>query len=197
MSQEIEIEFKNLLTKEEFNRLKAHLQFSDSDFFKQVNYYFDTEDFLLKRHGSALRIRETASGSELTLKEPAGEGLLETTQPLNIGEKKTMLLMGVLPDGPVKEQLRKRKFPFERIMCFGSLTTERAEKKYRSGLVVLDFSSYLNQHDYEIEYETEDFKTGQKIFHELLQKENIPLRKTANKIARFYEAKLKQTDENK
>lgn len=192
MAQEIEIEFKNLLTKEEFLRLQKRLRIKETDFFKQVNHYFDTEEFLLKSHGSALRVREKKGKTELTLKEPAGEGLLETTQKLNNEEKETMLKMGTLPEGPVKEQLLKYKFPLQNLTCFGTLTTERAEKPYRGGTVVLDYSSYLNKHDYEIEFETKDGKTGQKIFQELLQAENIPIRKTANKIRRFYEEKMRQ-----
>ncbi|MFS8631375.1 MAG: CYTH domain-containing protein, partial [Bacillales bacterium] len=147
---------------------------------------------LLKSRGSALRVREKDGKFELTLKEPAGEGLLETTQILNKKEKETMLIGGTLPEGPVKEQLIKQQFPLEKLSCFGTLATERAEKPYRGGTVVLDYSSYLNKHDYEIEFETKDGKTGQKIFQELLQAENIPIRKTANKIRRFYEEKMRQ-----
>ena len=58
MSQSIEIEFKNLLSIEEFNRMITYFQLSDDDFFRQINHYFDTKDFALKNLGCALRIRE-------------------------------------------------------------------------------------------------------------------------------------------
>lgn len=54
MTQEIEIEFKNIVTEEEFNTLCK--SFSIEVFTKQVNHYFETPDFSLKA-GSALRIR--------------------------------------------------------------------------------------------------------------------------------------------
>ncbi len=58
MTQEIEIEFKNLLTKSEFLKLSEALCMKEHDFKQQVNHYFDTKDFSLKQKKSALRIRE-------------------------------------------------------------------------------------------------------------------------------------------
>ena len=49
MSQNIEIEFKNMLTKEEFIQKKSDFQVKSSDFVKQENDYFDTLDFALKK----------------------------------------------------------------------------------------------------------------------------------------------------
>lgn len=194
MSQEIEIEFKNLLTLEEFTRLKKRLQINDNDFFRQENHYFDTENFHLRNLGCALRIREKTDKDELTLKEPAKEGLLETTQLLSRRDKEIMFSQGQLPEGSVKEQLKMLNIPLDEIKYFGSLTTERAESNYKGGIVVLDYSTYLNQHDYELEYEVKDINIGHLVFTDLLKDELIPIRKTANKIHRFYEAKNRLTD---
>ena len=49
MTQEIEIEFKNLLTKSEFLKLSEALCMKEHDFKQQVNHYFDTKDFSLKQ----------------------------------------------------------------------------------------------------------------------------------------------------
>ncbi len=49
MTQEIEIEFKNLLTKSEFLKLSEALCMKKHDFKQQVNHYFDTKDFSLKQ----------------------------------------------------------------------------------------------------------------------------------------------------
>ncbi len=49
MTQEIEIEFKNLLTKSEFLKLGEALCMKEHDFKQQVNHYFDTKDFSLKQ----------------------------------------------------------------------------------------------------------------------------------------------------
>lgn len=48
MSQEIEIEFKNMLTKQEFKNIAA-LQLTEKDFTDQKNHYFDTDSFALKQ----------------------------------------------------------------------------------------------------------------------------------------------------
>lgn len=195
MSQEIEIEFKNLLTKEEFLHLKEFLVLDDAMFKKQENHYFDTTGFSLKDMGCALRIRVKQENFELTLKEPLSEGLLETSQILTPEEAHIVLQGGTMVEGPVLNQLKQLNIPIEEIQYFGSLTTERAEKEYKGGLIVLDYSYYLNQFDYELEYEVKDSKIGKNIFDELLSQLQIPVRKTDNKIRRFYNAKFKHMNE--
>lgn len=191
VSQEIEIEFKNMLTKEEFTLLKDYLNLSESMFHTQENHYFDTSNFYLKELGCALRIRMKNNKYEVTLKEPLETGLLETNQQLNTKDAEKMMQHGIIIEGPVKDQLSRLNIPLDKLEYFGSLTTSRAEKKYDGGLIVLDHSSYLNKEDYELEYEVEDFETGQKRFHHLLKKLNIPIRKSDNKIQRFYHAKYR------
>ena len=58
MKQEIEIEFKNIITQEEFKQLLYTFSIKDEDFITQENHYFDTETFSLKNNGCALRIRK-------------------------------------------------------------------------------------------------------------------------------------------
>ncbi|MBC3697800.1 CYTH domain-containing protein, partial [Bacillus pumilus] len=82
MAQEIEIELKQLLMKEEFEQLKQHFQLKDSDFHTQTNYYFDTPQFDIKSQFAALRMREKNGQWVLTLKEPHEIGLLETHQTI-------------------------------------------------------------------------------------------------------------------
>lgn len=192
MSQNIEIEFKNLLTETEFTLLKNYLNIDDSCFVKQVNHYIDTEHFALKEKGCALRIREKNGDYELTLKQPHSIGLLETNQKLSHDEAKGLLENRCLIDGPVKNCLNQLHISIEELSYFGSLTTERAETKFEGGLVVLDFSTYLNQFDYEVEYEVNDYQLGKEIFAKLLSDLNIPIRQTENKVRRFYNAKKRQ-----
>src|SRR5699024_6280641 len=85
MGQEIEIEYKNLLTKQEFNHLLHHFSFPQPGK-KQTNYYFETKNFTLKENRSALRIREKDGNYQLTLKEPHVNGLLETHDMLTESE---------------------------------------------------------------------------------------------------------------
>lgn len=192
MSQNIEIEFKNLLTEHEFTLLKKYLNIDDSDFVKQINHYIDTEHFALKEKGCALRIREKEGHYELTLKQPHPEGLLETNQNLSSDEAMGLLENRAFVDGPVINSLKELHIPIKDLFYFGSLTTERAEKEFEGGLIMLDFSSYLNHFDYEVEYEVRDFQLGKEIFAKLLSELNIPFRETENKVRRFYNVKKRQ-----
>lgn len=191
LSQNIEIEFKNLLTETEFTLLKDYLNMDESHFSKQENHYFDTEQFALKELGCALRVREKNGQFELTLKEPHPEGILETNQSISSKEVQAMLENQLFIDGPVKDKIKQFHIPLGEITYFGSLTTKRAEKEYEGGLIVLDYSTYLNHFDYEVEYEVTDFHLGKEVFERLLTQLNIPIRKTENKIRRFYLARCK------
>jgi uncharacterized protein YjbK len=190
MSETIEIEFKNLLTKVEYENLLKTFNVKEKDIVMQSNHYFDTPEFALKNLGSALRIREKKNNFELTLKQPAAVGLLETTQLLSAKEFKAAIQQQIFPKGIVQERIEQLKIAFNKIVYFGSLTTKRAEYPYKEGLLVLDHSFYLNKEDYEIEFEVEDFQSGQLVFQGLLKQYEIPIRKTQNKIARFYQQKL-------
>jgi uncharacterized protein YjbK len=190
MSETIEIEFKNLLTKVEYDNLLKTFNVKEKDIVMQSNHYFDTPEFALKNLGSALRIRERKNNYELTLKQPAAVGLLETTQLLSANEFKAAIQQRIFPKGIVQERIEQLKIAFNNIVYFGSLTTKRAEFPYKEGLLVLDHSFYLNKEDYEIEYEVEDFQSGQLVFQGLLKQYEIPIRQTQNKIARFYQQKL-------
>jgi uncharacterized protein YjbK len=193
LNQHLEIEYKNLLTKKEYGTLKNFFKVEDKQIKKQVNHYFDTASFSLKNLHCALRIREKGNHYEMTLKQPAKIGLLETNQVLQKHEADQALSENKLPDGPIKHELEIMKVPIAEIEYFGSLTTNRVELMYKEGLIVLDFSQYLNAYDYEIEYEVTDSEKGKQIFFELLTGLNIPLRKTENKVQRFYKQKYQQT----
>jgi len=192
MNQEIEIEFKNMITKEEFHTLCEHFSIAKSDFVLQENHYFDSEDFALKNKGCALRIRKKKANYEMTLKQPAQEGLLETNEKVSEDEAKAIIETSRIPDGAIATILREElHINPDSVNYFGTLITSRAETDYKGGLLVIDHSMYLNTEDYELEYEVSDFLSGQKLFKELLKTLNIPERKTDNKIKRFYTAKYK------
>ncbi|PFG07028.1 CYTH domain-containing protein [Bacillus sp. es.034] len=192
MAQEIEIEFKNLVTEEEFTRLTSHFHINEEDFISQDNHYFDTPDYQLKEKQSALRIREKNGTYTLTLKTPLKEDLLETNQPLSINQSESLIKEGIFPKGEVRDVLKSLSIPYESLQHFGTLSTSRAEIPYRGGLLVFDQSSYLQKEDYELEYEVKERTSGKAIFLELLKHHQIPLRQTDNKIKRFYLEKLKQ-----
>ncbi|NRD78444.1 CYTH domain-containing protein [Bacillus sp. BRMEA1] len=193
MPQNIEIEFKNMLTKTEYQTLLIAFKIKAEQFFTQENHYFDTPDFALKNMGSALRIRKKQKGFEMTLKQPVEIGLLETNQPLNAAEAEQMLQAGTLPAGEIKAKIDAISGDFSTLEYFGSLKTNRVEIAYQEGLLVLDHSLYLNTEDFEMEYEVQNYQKGKSIFDEILKLYQIPERKTKNKIQRFYETKYSQS----
>ncbi len=194
MAQHLEIEFKNMLTEQEFKALQTYFSLNENAFFSQKNYYFDTPAFMLRDLHSALRIREKNNRFELTLKEQKIQGQLETTQPLAKEEARQMIETGELPEGPVQNRLNELGVT-DNIEYFGALETHRCEIEYRGGLLVLDRSYYLKKVDFEVEYEVDDINKGEKVFLELLNELNIPRRKSQNKIARFYQEKKRSLDQ--
>ncbi|MEZ7794260.1 CYTH domain-containing protein [Niallia circulans] len=191
-NQNIEIEFKNMLTKEEYELLLTHFQVSEEDLFEQENHYFDTSNFALKANHSALRIRKKEAEYELTLKQPHPDGLLETNKILSKTESDDIFSTGRISDEQISSLLRNMNIDPTSIIYFGSLRTIRAEKKIGNGLLVLDHSFYLKKEDYELEYEVSNREEGKIYFQELLATLKIPVRKTKNKVRRFYEEKYNQ-----
>lgn len=191
MPQELEIEFKNMLTKDEFFKLADYFNLKQDDFREQTNYYFDTEDFLLKQLRAGLRIRKKGSSFECTLKEPfTGIGLMETTDRLTASEADSFLKgEGPLAASEVNQRLEALKINIKDLNNIGTLITKRAEIKYEGGLLVLDHSNYGRTEDYELEYEVSNEEKGKATFLEFLASHSIPIRPAEKKIARLMNAK--------
>ncbi|MFV8827413.1 CYTH domain-containing protein [Alkalihalobacterium sp. APHAB7] len=189
MTREIEIEAKNLLTKDELYRLQHYLSIEDNQFVTQTNHYFETSNFDLKEKKSALRIREKNGQYVITLKQPNEVGLMETNQIVSKEEAEQMIETGKLPDGEVKVDVKALSVPLNQFTCLGSLTTSRAEVTYKNQLVVLDISQYFDIVDYELEIEGTSIEEVNSLFEDILQQHNIPKRPTMNKIVRFFERK--------
>ncbi|SDX44917.1 MULTISPECIES: CYTH domain-containing protein [Salimicrobium] len=189
MSQEIEIEFKNLLTEEEYKRMLEELPFDPDEFFGQTNYYFETGKLLLKQHGAALRIRQKGSGWTMTLKEPHPEGLLETHDEIDEYEANLWIRNEGHAQPNITKRLNNLGIDISDLYYLGSLSTRRREISYQKTTVTLDYSRYFQTHDYELEIEADSREQGVRVFQELLSKFSIPQRETKNKIQRFYEAR--------
>ncbi|MBB4075154.1 uncharacterized protein YjbK [Anoxybacillus voinovskiensis] len=195
MRQEVEIEFKNMLTKDEFLRMKQAFHIDDDAFSYQENHYFDTPTFSLKEKGAALRIRMKQHTYTLTLKQTIEEGLLETHEPLTTEEAEMLLKGASAFPSEMAALLQSLGVVSNTIRYFGTLATYRAELPYEGGLLVLDHSLYLQTEDYEIEYEATDRVRGKAIFEQLLTTMNIPIRPTKNKIKRFYAKKYEAEEQ--
>lgn len=191
LEQELEIEFKNMVTLEEYQELlqSEFLKQVSPEKFTQTNYYFDTKHSDLKKQGSALRIRISSSLMELTLKSPSDGYLMETNISLDkettssILDKKELSLSA---DIFSNEHVDLQDIPENAIFhLFNSMTTERYEKGEDIHLLVLDKTTYpIGKVDYELEVESKDGKKGKEFFESFLEKHSIPSRPAQPKIAR-------------
>ncbi|MCA1011349.1 CYTH domain-containing protein [Halobacillus halophilus] len=189
MSQEIEIEYKNLLTKDEYDRVHQLYPFESVEFMEQTNYYFESDDLKLRSLGAALRIRKKNDQWTLTLKQPHPEGLLETHDSLSEHEADLWIQNRMVEKPNVGKQLDELGVSLDDLKFLGSLTTRRKEIEYKDTLLVLDHSLYYDQEDFELELEAKSKEQGKNVFSQILNQCNIPERETDNKIKRFYKAR--------
>lgn len=189
MTKELEIEFKNMLTKEEYSKLLAEQKTAP---ISQTNHYFDTADFQLRDQKAALRLRSIGSRFECTLKTPAASGNYETTDSLDEQQASAILDSERFDAPEVSAELERLGVSPSELVLIGSLTTHRVEAAYEDGLLMLDHSEYLGVEDYELEYEVTDEAAGKRSFLSLLEEKRIPLRPADKKIARFMKAASKR-----
>ena len=180
----LEIEYKTLLDKEEYQSLLP--LFADTELVVQTNHYIDTPDQLIRKEKMALRVRTFTDQAELTLKVPETVGHFEYNQALSPEETKEILQQQQFPDGEIKNLLESKGIPVEQLAVWGSLTTERFEKETAAGLVALDHSLYLDTEDYELEIEVETAEQEEN-FHQFIKEHGIVYKAAKNKITRLAE----------
>lgn len=188
MAQEIEIEYKNLLNKREFDHILHSLPFP-KEVQTQRNHYFETADFSLKKNGCALRIREKNDNFTLTLKEPHETGLLETHDALTKQEAYNWMNGKFTAKEHTSKQLADKGLLLDELIYLGSLVTKRRELNIDNVLLVLDYSEYNKISDYELEIEALSEESGRETMRDLLERFGITKRQTPNKIQRFYESR--------
>lgn len=190
MTEMLEIEFKTLLTKEDYTRLLAHYQLTSESFHTQTNIYYDTPDLQLKQKNCGLRIRLLDDYAEYTIKTPAVEGKLETTDTYTTLEATEIIKSCVLPrTGAVFQKLQELAVDSKQLIQIGELTTKRAEFPINEGLLAIDESWGERLHDYELELEVTDAATGKTAFEQFLKHKAISYLPAKNKIQRMFEAK--------
>ncbi|MDR1781526.1 MAG: CYTH domain-containing protein [Bacilli bacterium] len=151
MSNDIEIETKQLLNKEQYLIIKKEILNHKHTKINQVNYYFETDDYYFKNNNQALRIRVYDDKYEICLKTRANIINYESNYLISKDEfesikKDTSLFSKYFNDIP------------RNIKLLGSLNTIRIEYKINKGLICLDYSTYFNKEDYEIEFEANNLK---------------------------------------
>ena len=179
----LEIEFKCLISKDEYESLLNEFKISDSDIKEQTNYYFDTKDLELRAKHIMCRIRQKKNQYKITVKtKDENNDNIENHYFLTEDEGKRMILEGM--DG-------KYANTSSYLYNVASLKTERVSFPYEGGKLLFDKSSYGTKVDYEIEYEVTNKKKGEAIFNELLASHNIKHQETISKSQRcFKEAGL-------
>ncbi|MFC0362664.1 CYTH domain-containing protein [Enterococcus canintestini] len=186
MSQSTEIEFKTMVSARDFKRIMTYYHVTAENITQQTNCYFDTPDKKLKKANAGLRIRLLPEYAEVTLKTPQKEGLLETTERLTPTEAQNYVKLQQVPkDGPVEKKLATLDVAITQLHIISQLTTKRAEFPINAGLLALDESFYgKSGHDFELELEVKDIKTGKAAFDQLLEELNLPYLPAENKISR-------------
>ena len=104
MSKELEIEFKTLLTKEEYISLCE--RFKDCKRNLQINYYFDTSRFTLKASDVGLRVRMLDKDKYvITLKKKKGYALQEFNETITKNTFDEFLKTGIIPVEEIKKEV--------------------------------------------------------------------------------------------
>lgn len=189
--ESLEIEFKTLLTKEEFEHLVYTFPTAKKEI--QTNIYFDTPDRQIKDQHSAFRLRMFEHTGEWTLKVKTKEGNIEHTFPLTkaqhalIAENKVSPLT-LLPE-EMKKELVYRNICLNQLQILAELTTERWEEKLSNeAVIMIDHSFYHGKEDYELEMEVTDEIKGKSYFDAFLDHFHLPYRPSIPKIARASQA---------
>jgi|GEM_PF-5724718 len=193
--QNLELEAKSMLTKEQYERMMFLLGLKKEDAKEQINSFFDNEGWQLNEQNITLRSRSKKGIEELTVKEDSGEGRLETNhRPFTLEEKHVLLAVGIVPDGNVKAALARLNVPGPYLFQ-GAQTTWRIEIPYKGCKLALDYTEYLGRHDYEIEMERDDGQADQqKVLADLLLGAGIPYQHGLGKRKRFFMVKKSQAE---
>ncbi|WP_423363864.1 CYTH domain-containing protein [Mycoplasma sp. P36-A1] len=179
--ENVEIEYKMLLTKEQYNLIKEDIK-SKAEKIEQTNIYFDTKDRQLAAKKQALRIRiAMPKGYELTLKEKREKDQLEHNFDISSDDYNLILAH---PDEGISEYLPNLS---KGIIVLGQLKNTRLEWHTEQGTFALDHSKYNGIEDYEIEFEAKDYES-ENVLVSLLETYNIQYKANhKNKIQRFSE----------
>lgn len=177
MNKNKEIEFKTFISKETYEALVEEFNLSNN-IFPQTNHYFDTEDTKLIEDQTVLRIRQKGNNFKLTKKTRSKIGADETHIFITKEQALEMLNNGF--DASIIG------IPYQ-VKKVAELTTYRASCPYKDGTIFFDRSEYYGNTDYEIEYEVDDIRQGQKDFKEFLKYYNIEYKESIRKSKRAFD----------
>lgn len=176
MKLHLEIEFKTMLTEEEFLSLYKTMGFSEGRL--QINSYFDTlNHFFFKKH-MMLRIRAIDNVFIFTMKTPSSLGVLENEFKLdsfNINDAKVQKILD--PYGLKSDDLE----------LTAQSKTIRHEIADDYGTWCLDLSEFALGKDFELEYELHEgvnYELAQQHYFDKINEYNINYKEAKPKYIR-------------
>lgn len=172
MNSNIEIEAKVLLTEEQYESIVNYLGLEKYRRLKQINYYIDSKEQILKQNDLALRIREK-DDFELTLKAPMSEGLLEKNQIISWKDYEKYEQKGIFPNGEIKNFLETLGFNVNELIILAKLETDRIDYKIEDATLSLDRNEYNGHIDFELEMEAPSMKHAEKLINKVLKEVGI------------------------
>lgn len=163
MKENIELEYKILVTKEQFDELLKN--FPSLTFIEQSNTYYDTLDNQIQTRRGSMRIRKKGNCT-FTLKMPSVHGLMEYECPVED------VSLASLQKEEIKQLLNKNGIVGE-LKELTTLVTQRAIYETEYAELCFDISTYNGITDYELEYEYKKEHDGLKVFNEILSKAGL------------------------
>lgn len=190
MSKDLEIEFKTLLTKDEYVSLCE--RFKESKRNLQINYYFDTTRFTLKASDISLRVRMIDKDKYvINLKKKKGYALQEVTETIDKATFDVFLETGTVPIDNIRSEIADI-IKEQKLVNYMTLSTYRIFVPYKKGQLAIDKCKYVDTVDYELEYKASSYEAGKREFVEIVREFNIIYKKGQTKIKRAYDALRKK-----
>lgn len=185
MHQQIEKEFKVLITKKQYEYF-IHEMYPHILPIRQKNVYYDTKDAFLSKNKIALRIRYINERKIVTLKYYEGNDLMEIEKEVNCDNP-------FKDDFNIRETLKKFNIVDTLIPCV-TIVTYRTIIAGEYAEIAIDKNKFDDGSiDYEIEYEVKQPHNDIELFQSILDKINIKYEKNAkSKIRRALEKRDKK-----
>lgn len=175
----LEIEFKCLISKEDYDKLLKEFNIKKEQIKEQINHYFDTKELELRNNHIMCRIRQKGDQYKITVKtKNETNDNIENHYFITKDEGIQMISNGMSG---------KYANSSSTLYNVATLKTERVSFPFKNGKLFLDKSIYGNKVDYEIEYEVTNKEKGIIDFDQFLQEHNIIKKEAISKSQRCYQ----------
>lgn len=186
----IEIEFKMLINEQTYHQIVDTYKNQKTGDYIQTNYYLFHPKFDENKY--SFRIREKNGQYELTLKTPLQIGLHEYNEKIDAKTKDKIFAHEYICS-PIFERLEKEGIDYRDLQCGHYLTTHRIDIPFEYGLLSLDANEYNGIHDYELEFEVNDYTKGYEQFLEIIKPFHLTYSENCLSKTRRMKASLSKT----